>query len=205
MMLHMKNILVVAVLLLSACSSSFEEPVQESSKRPTPLAFGQYVTPDPAQNPIEPPERFVGFHVGTDYEVTAEELDAEVPVYAICTGTGAFSGFAKGYGGLFVEECTIFGEPAVVIYGHLRLDGLPKVHESVQVGQQIGVLAPANSKDSDGNRKHLHLGIHKGPALDIRGYVQYESEINQFLDPQLVVPLVLPEVMGRSLTPYWKE
>ncbi len=184
-----------------ACMSApgFSEPLEHATNRPTPLHFGVHVTPDPADNPIDPPERFTGYHVATDYEVSADELDAPIPVFAICRGKIVYSGFAEGYGGLVIQRCTLDREPISVIYGHLSRNGLLEDGLTVRSGQQIGYLADARSVDSDGNRKHLHLGIHKGKALDMRGYVQTEGEMAEFIDPatvlqQLNVEGVLPDM-----------
>src|SRR3989344_4494577 len=94
-------------LLLFGCTSSAEgiaQPIDQALNRATPLSFGVHVTPDSEENPIKPPERFSGYHVGLDFEISTEELEKEVSVYAICTGTVAYSGFAEGYGGLLVQR-----------------------------------------------------------------------------------------------------
>ena len=147
-----------------------------------------YVTPDQAHNPIVPPERFIGYHVGLDYEIFASERNKEVPVFAVCSGTILYSGFAQGYGGLIVQRCMLNNEHVTVLYGHLDHEGLPREDTVVNPGQRIGKLAAARSQWSDGNRKHLHLGIHRGDTLDVRGYVQHADELKEFLDPREVLP-----------------
>ena len=39
------------------------------------------------------------------------------------------------------------------------------------------------------NRKHLHLGIHHGSAIELKGYVQEEAELKDFVDPEGVLAL----------------
>lgn len=176
-----------AAILLTACAAAANGlawPVPGAGSRDTPLHFGLYVTPDPATNPIDPPERFEGFHAATDYEVTKSELDKDIPVYAICAGEIHFSGFSEGYGGLVTEYCSIKGEPVTVIYGHLAVDSLVEKGAKVSTGQQLGILGANRSRDTDGNRKHLHLGIVKGHGSEVRGYVQSEAELDGFIDPQ---------------------
>lgn len=192
-------------LALVACMASpgFSQPLEHATNRPTPLHFGLHVTPDPADNPIDPPERFTGYHVATDYEVSADELDTPTPVYGICRGKVVYSGFAEGYGGLLIQRCTLDGEPISVIYGHLSRTGLLEDGVTVKSGQQIGYLADAHSTDSDGNRKHLHLGIHKGKALDMRGYVQTEAEIAEYVDPATVLPQLDVEGVLPDMRAYW--
>ena len=191
-------------VMLVACAE-FHEPLHHSARRATPLSFGVYVTPDQEHNPITPPERFTGYHVGTDFEVTEDELDMDVTVTAICTGTGVFSGFVEGYGGLFVEECMIKGEDVIVLYGHMTREGLARKGDAISAGQSIGLLAPARSVDSDGNRKHLHLGIRKGKQLDIRGYVQSEKDIALFIDPQSFIPFLMTDAIMQPEEPYWDQ
>lgn len=198
--------IVLGLLFLVGCGISaagLVEPIDHSLSRATPLHFGLYVTPDPATNPINPPERFEGYHAALDYEVSADELEADVPVYAICPGKVLYSGFAEGYGGLLVHRCRIDGQDVTIIYGHLTVEGLPAVKSNVKLGQTIGVLAPAHSTDSDGNRKHLHLGIHKGTELDIRGYVMNEQDLAEFLDPAEVLPTISLKELLPTMQPYW--
>lgn len=179
----------VAIFTGWARSKDISYPLPETLNRPTPLHFGLYVTPDPENNPIDPPERFTGFHAATDFEVLpGEEGDVEVPVYTICHGPVAFSGFVEGYGGLLIQRCTIQKEEVTVLYGHLRIAGLPAEKKSLKSGTQIGYLATGRTYDSGGNRKHLHLGIHKGSRLDFRGYVPTEQQLDQYINPMDILP-----------------
>lgn len=181
-----------ACIILSSCVSQANgngEPLPDADDRPTPLHFGLYVTPDPAQNPIDPPERFTGFHAATDFEIVDDEEGEDIPVYAVCTGTIAFSGWSEGYGGLITQYCTIDNQDVTVIYGHLAVDSLMPEGTDVRAGQKIGILGAGRSSDTDGTRKHLHLGIAKGHGGEVRGYVQDEAELELFLDPQDVLEL----------------
>ncbi len=205
-MIRLPPIAIVLSLGLTACAtiaSSMMQPLDQAVNRPMPLNFGLHVTTDPAENPIDPPEAFAGYHAAIDYEVSAEELDAEVPVYAICGGEVVYSGFAEGYGGLLVHRCRIRSQMVTVLYGHLVREGLPKVGETVTAGQKIAILAPARSPDSGGNRKHLHLGIHRGRGVDIRGYVQSEEELEDYMNPADVLPMVGLEGILPNMRAYW--
>lgn len=177
---------VLMLLLLAGCG--MPAPISDGRRRPVALRFGMFVTGDPAHNPINPPERFEGYHVGLDYETYPSEANADVPVYAICSGSVLYSGFAEGYGGLLVQRCKIRDDEVNVIYGHLDGENLPAEEIVLGSGDPIGILAEARSKWSDGNRKHLHLGIHRGETLDLRGYVQTTEELQEFLDPSIVLP-----------------
>lgn len=177
--------LLFGVLALTSCMAT--EPLPNASSRKTPLHFGLFVTPDPATNPISPPERFEGYHVATDFEVTKAEANEEIPVYAICGGIIHYSGFTEGYGGLVTQYCHLQAQDVTVIYGHLAVNSLVKTGLFVGTGETLGILGAAKSADTDGNRKHLHLGIAKGHGNEIRGYVQNESELDLFLDPEEVL------------------
>jgi hypothetical protein len=183
----MKNavILSLASIFLSACT--YSQPLPRAQSRPTPLHFGLYVTPDPENNPIDPPERFSGYHAATDYEIFRGEEKKAIRVYAICGGTIAFSGFSEGYGGLVTQHCTLNGEPVTVLYGHLAVDSLIESGTEVGMGDMLGILGAPRSRDTDGSRKHLHLGIAKGHSGEVRGYVQSEEELELFIDPQTVL------------------
>jgi hypothetical protein len=164
-------------------------PLSSMAERPALLTFGLYVTPDPAQNPIDPPERFTGFHTGVDFEILEAEQQKEVPVSSICAGPVLFSGEAEGYGGVVVQTCTLKGRDVSVLYGHLLLSSLVPPEATLQEGQRIAVLAPARSKDSGGTRKHLHLGLHKGAHIELLGYVQDEQALAEFIDPLTVLSI----------------
>lgn len=165
------------------------DPLPNSRQRPQLLTFGRYVTPDPAQNPIDPPERFTGYHTALDLEIHEEEQDEDIPVHAVCTGEIASSDLVSGYGGLVVQRCKFNGDDTTVIYGHLDADSLPATGERIQSGGVLGTLAQAYSEESGFNRKHLHLGIHTGTEIDVRGYVQTQAELENFLDPKEVLGL----------------
>ncbi len=203
-----RNGILTLTLLLLGCTSSAEgiaQPIDQALNRATPLSFGMHVSPNPEENPIKPPERFSGYHVGLDFEISTEELEKEVPVYAICTGTVVYSGFAEGYGGLLVQRCRIGRDDVTVLYGHLSSASLPEESQEMHSSENIGILADARSHDSGENRKHLHLGIHRGKTLDMRGYVQSENEITEFIDPRSVLPQFgLNEIIPDS-QPYWED
>ncbi len=181
--------LVALIAVIATQSSGGVWPIEDGYYRATPLHFGLYVTPDPDQNPIDPPERFTGYHVATDFEITEDEADEDIAVYAVCTGTGVYAGFAGGYGGLVVQECMLDEQKVSMIYGHLAVASLPPNGTLLTKGQQIGILGAARSTDTDGSRKHLHFGIHKGWGSNYHGYAQSEAEVKEFIDPLSVLPL----------------
>lgn len=207
-MIRPASLPILVSVCLAACSTlaPLHEPLPNASHRATPLHYGLHVTSDPAENPIDPPERFTGYHVGTDYEVSTGELEGDVPVYAICDGRVVYSGFVGGYGGLLAQRCWIDSGWATVLYGHMALEGLPEEGTDIEAGDTIGLLGANRSYDTDGNRKHLHLGIRRGSQLDFRGYVQTEEDLVKYIDPQTVLSQEVIDLPGQSPgeTPFWQ-
>ncbi len=161
-------------------------PVSDARSRVTKKPFGIYITPK--TSPVRP-ERFTGYHTGADLETTPAEADIDVPVHAICDGELLVKRTASGYGGVAVESCTINGQAMTVVYGHLRLSSItPKVGEPLMHGEKFAVLGKGYSSETDGERKHLHLAIHKGTAVNILGYVQRKADLAQWIDPLTVLP-----------------
>lgn len=87
------------------------------------------------------------------------------------------------------QSCILDGEDIIVLYGHLAISGLTRDAVTVKAGDTIGRLGAAHTPDTDGNRKHLHLGIHRGTKAVMLGYVQTEAELKDFIDPATVLPL----------------
>lgn len=196
----------IGATILAGClaaSAATHEPMDRAALRPVLLGFGDRVTPDSDHNPIDPPERFSGYHVGADFEVTDSELTRDIPIFAICEGPVAFAGFVKGYGGLLTQACVLRDEEVTVLYGHLSIDSLQSAGTELEPGSRIGILADANSHDSGETRKHLHLGIRRGTD-GVEGYVQEQGSLDQFIDPLSVLSL-RPAGRNGILTPYWKR
>ncbi|MBI1971346.1 MAG: hypothetical protein HYS52_00665 [Candidatus Wildermuthbacteria bacterium] len=159
---------------------SFKPPLERFGERIVKKRFGMYVTPQ--NSPVEP-EFFIGYHTGVDYEIFPEEETKDVPVFAICGGELRSKRSATGYGGVAMQECLLKDMPITIVYGHLALSSVEKAAGAYLIpGETIGHLAPAGP-EAGGGRKHLHLGMHRGTALDIRGYVQTEEELGNWLNP----------------------
>ncbi|OGI27466.1 MAG: hypothetical protein A2359_05015 [Candidatus Moranbacteria bacterium RIFOXYB1_FULL_43_19] len=168
----------------------FSAPLEKAGERVTKKIFGQYITP---QNSPVRPEKFRGYHTGTDFEIFPEELNTDVPVRSVCDGKIALKKTATGYGGLLVQNCGLDGQlaspelgdgPISVIYGHLKLTSITKkAGDALPLGEKIGILGKAFSSETSGERKHLHLGIHKGSSVNILGYIQNQSELSGWINP----------------------
>jgi hypothetical protein len=166
-------------------SSSFLPPLAKAADRVTKKKFGDFITP---QNSPVQPEKFRGYHTGTDFEIFPEEADADVPVKAVCDGKLALKKTASGYGGVAVESCQIDGKPITVIYGHLKISSIiANTGDGLGAGDTLGILGKGYSAETDGERKHLHLGFYRGTTVNILGYVQNQAELSSWIDPCLYV------------------
>lgn len=162
--------------------ASFEDVLPDIAKREIKKPFGLFVTPQ--TSPVQP-EFFSGYHTAVDYEILEGEEEKDVPVFALCGGPLRAKQKVSGYGGVAVQECLLGDEVITVVYGHLFLTSITPAQGAYLIpGAQIGLLAPAGP-EAGGGRKHLHLGIHKGKGIDIKGYVQKESELGGWLDPKM--------------------
>lgn len=157
------------------------DPLYRLSERAILKPFGIKVSP--GNSPVTP-ERFSGYHTGTDFEIFDSEKDADVPVYAVCGGELLQKKFSQGYGGVAVQECVIRNEAVKVVYGHLGLSSVSaNVGSYLPPGERIGILGKGFSRETDGERKHLHLSIYKGKTIDLRGYAQSPQELAGWIDP----------------------
>lgn len=172
--------------LQSTDRGDFVAPLDRASERVTKKPFSIFI--DPETSPVQP-ERFGGYHTGTDFETFPDEKSIDVSVRAVCTGELEVKRRASGYGGLVVQRCSMDGKAVSIIYGHLALSSVTaKKGDILAQGTAIGVLGMAGSTDTDGERKHLHLGLFRGTgAASILGYVASEQELDQWLDPCLFV------------------
>lgn len=155
-------------------------PLENFKERITKKPFGIYITP--TDSPIQP-ERFQGYHTGTDFEIFLSEENEDIEIKSICSGNIIFKDRVKGYGGAIVQSCYIDSQPVTVIYGHLDSDkSTINTDDHIEKGTHISSLADNNSYYSGYERKHLHLGIHKGENIELRGYVSNKDELADWID-----------------------
>lgn len=157
------------------------EPIDGAKARITKKPFGIFIS---KQNSPVSPERFSGYHAGIDLEITPEEQNIDVQVLALCEGKLLAVRNASGYGGVAVQSCILDEQVVTVIYGHIELASMSaKVGDVLKAGDFLANLGDAYSSETDGERKHLHLGIHKGTSINILGYVGLQSELSAWKDP----------------------
>ena len=166
----------------TATAQTILDPISGGKSRITKKPFGLYVSP--GDSPISP-EKFTGYHTGVDFETYPSEQNIDVPISAVCSGRLLLKKWATGYGGVAVQSCSLSGQAVTVIYGHLNVDSItPKVGAVLVAGDFLANLGQGYSEQTDGERKHLHLGIHKGTVISILGYVPQQSQLSAWLDPQ---------------------
>lgn len=165
---------------ISQQNSSLRSPLNEALSRIIKKPFGIYVSP---KNSTVIPEKFIGLHTGVDFETFQNEQNSDVSVVIICSGKLLVKRQARGYGGMVVQSCLLDDRPITVLYGHLRLSSVKNsVGETLNAGDFLGFLGTGFSVETDGERKHLHLGIHLGEEIDTRGYTQTQSELKNWLN-----------------------
>lgn len=177
------NTNVAAVVNSPAPKPAVVVPIQGFFSRVTKKPFGIYITPK--TSPVQP-EKFTGYHTGTDAETTSAEANIDIPIFSIAKGTVVFAGHVNGYGGVIMIRYTIDKETVTALFGHLRIASFTvKVGQSVSVGQKIALLGAGYTSETDGERKHLHFGIIKGTTITYRGYVSSKNQLSAWEDPVL--------------------
>ncbi len=163
-----------------------KEPITDILSRITKKPFGIYITPK--NSPVQP-EKFSGYHTGTDFEIFDGEQDIDVAIYAVCDGKILVKRFAAGYGEILVQACELESLDVTIVYGHLKLTSIDaNVGDELTAGEKFAVLGKGFSTETDGERKHLHLGMHKGSNIDIKGYVSTEAELDSWIDFENISP-----------------
>ncbi|OGJ46948.1 hypothetical protein A2272_00460 [Candidatus Peregrinibacteria bacterium RIFOXYA12_FULL_33_12] len=165
----------------------FSWPIDNALVRVSKKSFGIQVSPN--NSPVSP-ERFSGYHTGVDFETFPNEDDLDINVYAICNGPIVFKQYVNGYGGTLVQTCNLNNQNITVLYGHLKLSDISaELERPLKTGEKIAILGKEFSSETDGERKHLHLAIHKGSDLNLLGYVQRAELLNEWIDPMTVLDL----------------
>ncbi len=134
-------------------------------------------------------DRFSGYHAGEDIEVPPEDLGPgeiqKVPVRAIANGTVKYLKWVSGYGGVMVIEHEVGDEVVNAIYGHIDIDSTSlKVGDRVIKSQFLANLGADKSKQTDGERQHLHFALYAGETLRINGYEKNVSNLKNWINPQ---------------------
>ncbi|MFA6296878.1 MAG: M23 family metallopeptidase [Patescibacteria group bacterium] len=165
--------------------SQFTYPIQNFKTNQTKKTFDQFITAE--NSPIQP-ERFSGYHAGADIEINPDQIDQDVPIYAIEDAQVVYLGYVSGYGGVIILQGNVNNQPVTFLYGHIKLSSVNlSVGDQVSNGQQIGILGDQYSTETDRERKHLHFAIHKGSNIELRGYVNNEAELQNWYNPNDII------------------
>ena len=155
-------------------------PLVRAREKVTKKPFGIKISPQ--DSPIQP-ERFSGYHTGVDYEIFPGEENTDVSVFAICSGNLLVKKTVLGYGGALVQKCNLENQAVTIIYGHIKLSSVKqKIGDYIAEGEELAILGRGYSAETDSERKHLHLGIHKGSAITLLGYVQNQADLADWID-----------------------
>jgi len=161
---------------------SLQPVMTRTQERIAKKPFGIYITPQ--DSPI-PDEKFTGYHTAVDFEVFEDELEKDIPVNALCGGQLRIRQFVNGYGGVAVQDCLLDDQVVTVLYGHLDIDSIEaSIGDYLNPGDEVGLLGDHLSPQTDGERKHLHMGIRRGSMVNFWGYVRTENELSSWIDPQ---------------------
>lgn len=157
-------------------ASTYTYPMQQYTTLRTKLVFGQYVSPNSG-------DRFSGYHTGDDIEVT--DVTTEVPFFALTSATVLRKETVSGYGGVLILEFTEGATTYQAFYGHVDLNSITAVvGDTVQAGDQLGVLGDDASSETDGERKHLHFAIYPSSGTVLyAGYISSDADLQQWLNP----------------------
>jgi len=165
-------------------NSTINMPLENALSRITKKPFGIKISPE--NSPIQP-EKFSGYHTGADFEIKAEEKNKDIQVKTICSGELIFRKSVNGYGGVGIQKCEIQEQPVTVIYGHLDLESIENEGVFLTKEKKLGILGEGFSSETDGERKHLHLGIHKGSEINFLGYVENPKLLENWIDPVSII------------------
>jgi murein DD-endopeptidase MepM/ murein hydrolase activator NlpD len=159
--------------------SPWQAPIDQAALRVTKKPFGIFITP---KNSLVSPERFSGYHTGTDFEFLENEV--EPPEFrAVCSGVVTQKRVANGYGGVLVTRCSVAEKTYSVVYGHVALGSIDKkAGDTVGAGEALGRLGKAYSSETDGERGHLHLGVYTKSEASILGYVPSKEALGAWVD-----------------------
>lgn len=156
-------------------------PIEKWPERVTKKTFWLKVSPK--NSPVSP-EKFSGYHTGVDFEILEWEENTDIIIKAICSGPLLMKKWATGYGGVVVQKCERDTEVITVVYGHLKLASIEAaINTELRAGDTLGILGKWYSSETDNERKHLHLSIHKWSVVNIRGYTSSEWELSQWINP----------------------
>ncbi len=146
-------------------------PMDKYKERITVKNFGTFIDSNfyKGKEKLFPHNKFYGYHAAVDLDTDKEEKNINVPVYAVHSGTIVYVGSLDGYGGVILER--LQGEERTALYGHVKISNLGiEIGDEIKPGQIITYLGDEFSKETSGERKHLHFGIYKGADLYFHGH-----------------------------------
>ena len=164
-------------------------PIDQFSARLTGNFFGTYFPSGQGSNfdtqVCQNATYYVGYHTGDDLETFPSELSSVVSVVSIADGTVRQVGPVTGYGGLIVVDYILNNLSYTAYFGHVNLaTATVKAGDHVVMGQKLVELGSQCSQTNGNVRKHLHFALHKGTAVDVRGYAPDQTTLANWVDPK---------------------
>lgn len=159
-------------------------PLAGYSQRQSYKGFGQLMTSEFYVGKEKLfPTKYLGYHAAKDLEIMPGEENKPVEIYAIGDGKILFLGSVSGYGGVILESLDKTNNTA--LYGHLKLSQAEvKTGQQVSAGQKLTILSDGFSRETGGERKHLHFGIYNGLDKYFHGYeINFTTLNNKWVDP----------------------
>lgn len=158
-------------------------PLTNYAERTTERVYGDYIAEN-SPNSFACGDDFQGYHNGDDLEIIGQELNQEVPVFAVADGTVLQANTVNGYGGLIIIQHTLNGQVVTANYGHINLEKTTvKKGDTVTAGQRLSQLGDDCSSQTSNERKHLHFAIHKGSNIVVAGYLSDKNQLTEWFNP----------------------
>lgn len=127
-------------------------------------------------------DRFSGYHLGDDFEVA--DLSQKTPVFAIAPGVVSHVSWVSGYGGVIRIQHDIDDQIVTAIYGHVNIDSVTvTAGDRVERGDELAVLGSDKSRQTDGERIHLHFALYPGTEDRLAGYARDVDELARWINP----------------------
>lgn len=177
------SVFIILSLFLVAGISTFAQswyyPMDSYFERQRLKGFGQFINDDfyKGKEHRFPFNRFYGYHAAVDLEYLPQELEKNIPVYAVTNGKIKYIGELDGYGGVILQD---IGLNKTALYGHVKTNDLQyKVGQEARAGEIITYLGDEFSSETSRERKHLHFGVYKGTDLYFKGHEASVDSLNR--------------------------
>lgn len=156
------------------------EPINKSIDRINKKPFWIKISKN--NSPIEN-ERFEWYHTWVDFEIFKWEENIDIKIYSICNWKIIYKNYVNWYWWVIIQSCIIDSNEVTILYWHLNIDSITlKIWDNMNKKSYIWILWKWKSKETDYERKHLHLWIHKWKEIVLLWYTQNKNDLNNWID-----------------------